>query len=272
MCHLIKYNNIRKGNAMKDPHVEILYYKLKTPETTIYENPPVVKFIRNEFESHLEDGILTCQMREHFPTVKEARRVVEDFLHSWEIKADLEVGHGEIRFQFKDSHVIDRDPPPPGTPKKVCCSGTAILRSNFSAILHARRRKYPDPPTVFKVTPDVEILWRRYKKYLDGKAELLPMAYACLTFVETKAGGRESAAKLYLISNKILETLGNLTFNLGDDMTARKYHKKRNIKELSGKEIKWIEAALKLLIQRTGELENIQLIQPITMNDLPKVL
>ena len=49
---------------MRDPHVESLCYKLKTSETTTYDNPPAVEVIRNEFECCLKDGILTCLMRE----------------------------------------------------------------------------------------------------------------------------------------------------------------------------------------------------------------
>ena len=256
---------------MIDPHVESLRYRLKTSETTTYENPPAVKVIRNEFECHLDDGVLTCRMREHFPAVKEARRVVEDFLRSWEIKTALELGRGEIRFQFEDSNVIDRNPPPPGDPKIVRVSATANITTNTSAQLHIKRRKYPDPPTVFKVTSDVETLWRRYEKYLDGKAELLAMAYACLTFVEVKAGGRKSAAKLLLIQEKILNKLGNLTANKGDAETVRKFPKKGSITALNEKEKKWIEAAVKILIRRMGELANIQAAKSITMTDLPKI-
>lgn len=256
---------------MRDPHVESLRYRLKTSATTIYKNPPAVKVIHDEFECHLNDGVLTCHMREHYPAVGEARRVVEDFLRSWEIKTALELGRGEMRFQFEDSHVIDRNPPPLGSPKDVKLSGTVVMTSNTSAILHVTRRKYPDPPTVFTVTPDVKTLWRRYEKYLDGKEELLSMAYACLTFVEKKAGGRKSAAKLCLIDKKILDNLGNLTSNRGDTMTARKFTNSGSMNKLSGKEIKWIEEAVKVLIRRTGDLANIQLVQLITMADLPKI-
>ena len=256
---------------MRDPHIESLYYKLKTPETTIYENPPVVNFIRNEFDCHLEDDILTCQMREHFPTVKEARRAVEDFLHSWEIKADLEVGRGEMRFHFKDYHVIDRDPPPPGDPKNVQLSGAVNFTSNTTAILRVRRGKYPDLPTNFTVTPDVETLWQRYNKYLDGREELTAMAYFCLTVIQNPAGGRRRAAKLYKIQEAILSKLGYLTSEKGDAKTARKFPKGGSLISLSEKETKWIEAVVKILILRAGELANIHSVQLITMNDLPKI-
>ncbi|NVM46960.1 MAG: hypothetical protein HWN79_18800, partial [Candidatus Lokiarchaeota archaeon] len=57
---------------MRDPHVESLRFRLKTAATTNYENPPAVKFIRDEFECHLNDGVLTCHMREHYSALGEA--------------------------------------------------------------------------------------------------------------------------------------------------------------------------------------------------------
>ena len=260
---------------MRDPHVESLRYRLKPSETTIYKNAPAVTANRSEFEYHLNDGILTCHMREHYPTVREARRVVDDFLHSWEIKTALELEGGEMEFQFEDSHVIDRNPLPPGSSEFVHVSASAVVKFTGKAIsiLCITRSKYPDPPTVFTVTPDVETLWGRYKKYLDKKSdELLSMAYACLTFIEKKAGGsRKSAANLFKIDEPILNMLGNLTANRGDVKTARKFPKKGDLIPLSEKEKKWIEAAVKILILRMGELANIQMAKSITMNDLPNI-
>lgn len=264
---------------MNDPHVESLRYRLKTSATTTYENPPAVKFIRDEFECHLNDGVLTCYMREHYPAVGEARRVVEDFLRSWEIKTALELGRGEMQFQFEDSHVIDRNPPPPGSSEFVHVSGSSGVKFTGSAIseLCITRRKYPDLPIVFTVTPDVDTLWGRYNNYLDGKELLTPMANFCLTLVESKAyrkgkkGKRKFAADLFKIDEPILKMLGNLTANRGDSMTARKVPEEGDLIPLSGKEIEWIKAAVKILIRRTGELANIQSPQRITMKDLPKI-
>jgi len=138
------------------------------------------------------------------------------------------------------------------------------------------RRKYPDPPTFFTVTPDVETLWGRYEKYLDEKEYLPSMAYACLTFVENKAykkgkkGKRKAAAKLFLIDEPILNKLGELSAK-GDTKTVRKFPEEGDLIPLSGKEIKWIEAAVKILIRRMGELANIQSAQLITVADLPKI-
>jgi len=264
---------------MRDPHVESLRYRLKTFATTTYENPPAVKFIRDEFECHLNDGVLICHMREHYPTVGEAQRVVEDFLHSWEIKTALELGRGAMKFQFEDSHVIDRNPPPPGSSefKYVSTSGGVKFTGSVTPIHSITLREYPDPPIDFTVTPDVETLWQRYNNYLDGKEPLPSMANFCLTLVENKAGKkgkkgkREYAADLFKIDKPILKMLGNLTANRGDSMTARKIPEEGDLIPLSGKEIEWIKAAVKILIRRMGELANIQSAQRITMKDLPKI-
>ena len=260
---------------MRDPHVASLRYRLKPFETTIYKNAQAVTGNRSEFEYYLNDGILTCHMREHYPTEREARRVVDDFLYSWKIKTALELEGSEMEFEFEYSNLIDRNPPPPGNSEFVHVSGSSGVKFTGSAIseLCITRREYPEPPIVFTVTPDVETLWGRYKKYLDKKSdELLSMAYACLTFIEKKAGGsRKPAANLFKIDEPILNMLGNLTANRGDALTARKFPKKGDLIPLSVKEKKWIEAAVKIFILRMGELANIQTAKSITMNDLPNI-
>lgn len=261
---------------MRDPHVESLRYRLKTSATTIYKNPPAVKFTRNEFECYLKDGVLTCRMREHFPTVEEAQRVVEDFLHSWEIKTALGLRRGAMKFQFEDSHVIDRNPPPPGSSEfnYVSTSGGLKFTGSVTSIHSITLREYPDPPTVFTVTPDVETLWQRYNNYLDEKEPLPSMAYFCLTLIENKAGRknkRKLAEKLFRIEKPILDRLGDLTANKGNAETARKFSEKGSINELNEKEEKWIEAVVRIFIQRMGEHANIKTAKLITMTDLPKI-
>jgi hypothetical protein len=140
--------------------------------------------------------------------------------------------------------------------------------------LRITRSKYPDPPTVFTVTPDVETLWQRYNNYLDGKEPLPSMAYFCLTLIENKAGGknkRKLAEKLFRIKKPILDRLGDLTASKGNAETARKVPDKGNITALNEKEKKWIKAVVKIFIQRMGELANIQTAKFITMTDLPKM-
>jgi hypothetical protein len=256
---------------MRDPHVESLRYRLETSVTTTYKNPPAVEVIRDEFECRLSDGVLTCRMKKHYPTVEEARRVIDGFLRSWEIKTALELGRDEMRFQFEDSHMVDRDPPPPGSSQIVRVSAASVGVSTLLGRVHVTRNKYPDAPSTFAVTPDVETLWQRYENYLDGREPLPSMAYFCLTVVENKAGSRRNAAKEYSIDKRILDKLGELTSTRGDTRTARKALKGGSTATLSGKEKNWIEGAVRALIRRTGEVASTQPVPCITMSDLPEI-
>lgn len=253
---------------MRDPHVVYLQYKVKTPENITFNKNQVIKGIQNKFEFRLENGFLTCFMEDHFPSAKEARKAVEGFLRSWEIKAALEVGYKQIIFQFEDAKIIDRNPPLPGSPKIVSVSATANIETSFSAKISVKNRRLPDPPVLFNATQDVKDLWGRYINYLEGKELLLSMAYNCLTSVESKAGGRKEAVNLFKIDFKILDTLGRLTAK-GDEKTARKVTVKEKLAPLSNKEINWIEEAVKALIRRMGELENIHMVPFINISDLP---
>jgi hypothetical protein len=54
---------------MRDAHVVSLRYRLETDKTVTFENPPPIEREINEFVAQLENGVLTCQMKEHYPSV-----------------------------------------------------------------------------------------------------------------------------------------------------------------------------------------------------------
>src|SRR3990172_2429812 len=98
---------------MRDPHVVSLKYKLETTGYVSFENAPPVEAEEGSFSVRLENGIVTCKLKEHFSSVDEARKAVEEFLRAWEIQHGLQYGKQEIRFRFDDAKVIDRNPLPP---------------------------------------------------------------------------------------------------------------------------------------------------------------
>ncbi len=53
-------------------------------------------------------GIVTFQLKEHYPTEESARQVVEPYLRAWEISRALKAGNPELAFQFEAAEVIDR--------------------------------------------------------------------------------------------------------------------------------------------------------------------
>ncbi len=207
---------------MRDPHVVSLRYRLETDKTVTFEDPPSIERETNEFIAQLENSILKCQMKEHYPSVPAAREVVDKFVQAWELDIALRFGRGEMWFVYEDAHLIDRDPPPPGSPQVVCTSLICNAEFRTSGTLRTRLRSYPEPPEQFRISPDVETLWHRYEGYLNGDEPLLSMAYFCLTLLEARAGSRGNAASKYAIEIDVLGKLGELTSTRGDEKIARK--------------------------------------------------
>ena len=253
---------------MRDPHVETLRYGFETDENVYYHQPPTVEVEEKEFEGRLEDGILMCHMKVHYPSVEASRRVVDQYLRAWEIDATLSLGRGEFRFVLESAPVIDRDPQPPGAPQIIHVSA-AMAKAAVFVTGHVTRRKYPEPPKIFRTSPDVETLWQRYQNYLERREPLPSMAYFCLTIVEARARSRAAASRMLAIEEKVLQKLGELTSVKGETATARKAPPTGTAIPLSGKEPTWIEAAVKQLIRRLGEYRSGHTLPKITMADLP---
>ena len=263
-----------KRAIMRDPHVASLRYRFVAGETVSFDCPPPVERETEAFRMRLEDGVATFEMLEHHASEDTARECVEGYLRAWEIHVALRFGRGEMHFEFAGADVIDRDPPPPGTGQVVYAKalmGAVGLMDNVT--VHVTRRRYPEPPSGFIASPDVETMWGRYEGYLKGREPLAAMAYACLTLLEASARGRESAAKQYRISLDVLRKLAHLATEIGDEGTARKFSRLRERRPHTGPERAWVEAVVKALIQRAGEwaLAPAASRPQITMSDLPKL-
>jgi hypothetical protein len=258
---------------MRDPHVEALRYRLElTTKDVTFDNPPPVKWETDAFRTHLADGVLNVEMKKHFASLDAARAVVEDFFRAWEIDAALSYGRRYIRFIFENAQLIDRDPPPPGTPQVVQVSTVSMKVHAFLTGIAVTQQQYPEPPRRFRTSPDVETLWQRYEGYLEGREPLLAMANACLTLFEAGAGGRRiEAVRKYNISRRVLRKLGNLASKRGDEKTARKFRSGSTPSPLTPAEITWVEAVVKAIIRRVGEYNSTTSLPKITKNDLPPI-
>lgn len=71
----------------------------------------------------------------------------------------------------------------------------------------------------------------------------------------------------------MLDTLGRLATTLGDEVEARKLGPQSQLRAPNAQEVKWIEAALRLLIRRAGQYAaDPQRDWPqLTMADLPEL-
>ncbi len=72
---------------------------------------------------------------------------------------------------------------------------------------------------------------------------------------------------------EVLDMLGRLTTTLGDEIEARKLGPQSQLRAPTDQEVRWIEAALRLLIRRAGQYaaDPQRDWRQLTMADLPKL-
>lgn len=254
---------------MNDPHVKSLRYAVHTPATITFEGAPPLETEIDGFQLLLQDDVLIAEPSRHFASEQDARTVLRNILDAWEIDVALEYGQQEIRFVFDSSEVIDRNPPPPGSPIVIQAKSAILVSSAVHATLSVTRADYPSPPRYFRVTPDVATLWYRFEGYKNNHEPLGSAAFACLTKLESMFGDRPEAARKLNLSRGILRTLGSLSTEKGDLLTVRKYPSEGEPVPFSQSEMQWIEAALKHIIRRLGEIDHGPSLPKITLSDLP---
>lgn len=254
---------------MRDPHVASLTYLAIPSDTASFDQAPPLEGTFRGLRYLLASGKLRIEPNIHFPAIEQARDHVEPLLESWQIDIALRFGSPELSFKYETGEVIDRNPPPPGSPQTLQVQFVSVATAVGNVTPHVSRGKYPEPPAVFRTTPDVETLWQRYQGYRHGHEPLPSMAYFSLTLLEAMAGGRAQAANAFKISAHVLAKIGQLTSERGDASNARKYRAVTSGGPLTGPEIHWLEEAVKTIIRRLGELDSISTLSTIELKDLP---
>lgn len=238
---------------MQNRHVRALHFRLVTDGTINFDNAPPVEGETELFHFRLAHDILTMEMKTHCASIEDAKAHARPFLRGWEIDSGLRFGPGAISFRFDSADMLDPSAMP-DQPIQL----TTLERSQpmFMSVLPPPARQmshYPEPPSGFRTSPDVEMMWLRYQGYLDGGEPLQTMAYFCLTVLQGPAKNRSKAAKRYGVSNSVLDELGKLSSEFGDSRTARKVPDAQNLRPLTERESRWVEAVIKALIRRVGE-------------------
>lgn len=245
--------------------------------TMQYDDPPPVSWDTDVFHLALADCSAAVRLKEHHATEESACEAVEPYLRAWETHAALWLNHREFQFRFVRAETVDRDPPENTV---IELSARIEIAVHTSATLQVIRVRYPVPPAQFKLTPEVEAMWYHYEQYANNREPLLMMAYVCKTLFEYAGGGDQYEAALrFSVSPEILGRLATLSSILGDLRTARKIitgkRKKQGdasrLRNPTSQEKAWIEAVVKRLIERAGEVAaDPEATYPmITMADLP---
>jgi hypothetical protein len=254
---------------MRDPHVAELKYRLSPLDRVSFVPEPSLDFQNELLSGRLSGDSLTITPKVHFATVEEARAVTDPFLRAWELDDALTHGSTQFRFDYQDVVIVDRNPPPPGSSVKIVVGVAEITLASDTITVSVARSVFPQPPGAFVATPDAESLWNRYEGYVSGREPILSMAYFCLTLIEARGGSRAGAAKAFRIERRVLDSLGRLTSERGDPSVARKFPRRVPPTPLTATEIAWIEAAVRAIIRRVGDVQQIAHLPEITMGDLP---
>ena len=238
---------------MNDPHVVDLTYHLRTGPDVSYKPGTTTTWKTPEFDGDLTAGVLTLKMTNHHATVGSAQGTVQPYLRAWEIQTGLQHGLGYLEFEYKTANVVDRNPPPPGA-RVLHAEASSYAVFAMEVTGHLTNAKYPSPPSSFAVSPIVTTLWQRFRNFIEGKEPLTGMGYFCLSVLQADAGGRRHAATKFTVHIDVLDTLGRLTSEVGDESTARKLDQGTTFRPHTNAETDWIKAAVKRLILRAGEI------------------
>lgn len=257
---------------MRNPRVTTLYYRLLSQHGVEFRNPLSVQVVEPEFIGELTQGVLAVTMKQHYSTVEAARIPVDAYIRGWEIYEGTRQDRGrcEIKFEYDHADVID-EAPAKANETRVYVTGL-LAKMTMSGHIETRitRTAYPTPPTHFVVNPLVDILWRHYQDYCDGKQKVRHMAYYVLTKIEEGYPYRQAAADAYKIERDVLSAIGELTSECIDEMQARKAAKKRTRPDTHADAI-WLDAAVKAVIRHIGTVTYGANVPKLSMAQLPSI-
>lgn len=209
----------------------------------------------------------------NFSTIEAAWAAVDPYLQAWEIQSlvDHLAKHNDfsqpLRFEYQSAEVSNAQP-------------TGLTIHVNTAYLYVED-ELPSPPSSLWASPNVHVMWQRWESYRAGRESLPGMAYYCLTALEAITGKsrndqRSSAAATFAVNIEVLNRLGDLVSEVGDDRERRKAHAKHR-RPYTATEKEWIERVVLALIERVGRVAggsatgtNISL-RTLTLGDRPVI-
>ncbi len=265
---------MEREHAVKDPRVARLHYQVLPGEYVVFQDPPSTAWSTLAGILEVHAGHATIELTDHYPTEDEARQAVQPYLDAWEVSAGLSFPTRQrpFRFQFQTADVIDQ--------AAAAGSHGPVTRArsvSASAAIAEQLTSFPSPPASFAVNPDVKRMWYRWEAYKSGRETLPAAAFYCLTVLEDSVGGitrkaRTAAGQRYGIDPDMLNRLGDLVSEVGDEREARKAHRPDR-RPYTSAERRWMEEVVLAIITRVGEIaaDPMKSYATIDMNSLPPI-
>lgn len=257
---------------MNDPHVVSLVYRIEHNESIDYSNAESLDRDEPGFRLSVMNGKARFEMKDHFSSFEEAEKAIAIYKRAWEFDAQLVIGPDSFSLVLdrQASEIIDRSP----TPGCVSVRSVEWLLVTESAQITVSPPEYPAPPSDIIPNPDAETMHQRYLGHREGLEPLGSMANFCLTVLENSTGEqkkrRASAAEMYHVDKRVLDTIGKLTANKGGP-EARKADGLGQ--DFSSRERCFLNQAVRALIRRVAEREHHLngCLAKISMADFPSL-
>ena len=172
--------------------IEKLIYSVTIGNNVVYEVLEPLKSSFSNFDMELELPYLTIIPKIEYESIEAARKEIDIQVYSyetyWRLSQDT-----EVKFSFDYAETKDEG--------KTVLEKVITKNLPLEKAIKSIKNKYPLPPNNFCLSPDVDSLLYRFNNYLNGKENILGMAYFCLTLIESKSGIKNNKRKT--ISNKL---------------------------------------------------------------------
>ena len=237
---------------MNDPHVVALEYRIEHDPAIDWSQAAALNLEEDGFDIRADNGRIRFNLKEHYGSEDEARSAVEaDYIPNWEFHVGLVRGPNAFKVRFDRAKIVYRNPSP-GQPTLSAhvSAGSPTIRADLAP---RRPPAFPDPPSAgIRRSPDVDSMFHRYLRYLEGREPLSAMVYFCLTVLEHMGGGRSGAAVRFGISKRVLCRISKLSTNKGGS-NARKAIGTNA--PHTPEEERFLKSAIQALIRKAAEVE-----------------
>jgi hypothetical protein len=236
--------------VVKDPHVEVLYYEFTSlDEGHDFSQAAAWQGNLDGFDCHLANGQLEARPQAHYANAQSARDVLDPHLRAWVLWSELK---NQVRIEFKagGARVVDR------TSGSVAVEAQAALVGviAFDATGVVGHSSYPAPsPTLLAASTLVGELLGWVRDLRERRHPMLFIAYLFLSRLEWEYDGRDQAAKALNVSQRIFNTLGQLS-EKNDPEERRKARVRRPVERLTEAERQWILAVLPRVTVHVAEI------------------
>ena len=237
---------------MNDPHVSALHYRVCHNESVDYSEAKPLVFDQPSFRVEVKDRKARFELKQHYASEDEARKLIDPFVKNWEFDAGLRRAPGFFRLEFDRAEIIDRSPT-----KGVLHVSWSIRAGSPTVSVKAQVQPmtYPTAPSEINSDhPDVQTLYQRYESFCQGKEPLTSFAYFCLTMVEQSVGPgkglRQKAANVYGFGMPVLNKIASLSSTKGGSQARKALGANA---PLAQDECRFLKRAIVRLILRVAE-------------------